>query len=100
MSRTRAAAVAVCAGAVLLAGAAPTVAATTPDPAAATAAPLKKFTNCAALNRVYKHGVGRKGAVDKTKSKPVKTFRVDNRLYAALPKNLDRDRDGIACEKH
>lgn len=68
------------------------------------AAPAAKYTSCAALNRVYPNGVGRKGAVDKVsgkaKSNPVRNFKVDTRVYNSLPKTLDRDRDGIACEKH
>ncbi|GAB96178.1 hypothetical protein BJY21_003135 [Kineosphaera limosa] len=61
-----------------------------------------RYKNCAARNRVHKNGVGRKGAVDKVgpRAKPVTKFRVDNALYLAQPKTLDRDRDGIACEKH
>lgn len=75
--------------------------------ATSTAAPtaaLRRFKNCAALNRVYKHGVGKRGAVDrvagKRKAKPVRNFTVNTRLYNAQPRSLDRDRDGIACEKH
>jgi hypothetical protein len=60
--------------------------------------PLTRFTNCANLRRVYPHGVGRRGATDRTAGKPVTTFRRDARLYAA---NIarDGDRDGIACER-
>jgi Excalibur calcium-binding domain len=57
------------------------------------------FRNCTALNRVYPHGVGRYGARDHTKSgDPVTNFRRSNRLYLQN-RSLDRDRDGIACEK-
>lgn len=58
------------------------------------------FKNCTELNKVHKHGVGRKGARDKVtgKTKPVTTFRVDTALYNANTKS-DRDKDGIACEK-
>lgn len=82
------------------AAAAPLVAATAP---AAEAAPTAAYRNCAQLNRVYPHGVGKKGAVDKAnggrKAHPVRNFKVDTRLYNSLSKSLDRDRDGIACEK-
>lgn len=82
------------------AAAAPLVAATAP---AADAAPTARYRNCAQLNRVYPHGVGKKGAVDKAnggrKAHPVRNFKVDTRLYNSLSKSLDRDRDGIACEK-
>jgi hypothetical protein len=63
----------------------------------ADAAPVK-YKNCTALNAVYKHGVGKKGAKDHTTGKPVTTFRVDNALYT-VNNALDRDKDGIACEK-
>ncbi|WP_313025505.1 excalibur calcium-binding domain-containing protein [Mobilicoccus sp.] len=82
------------------AAAAPLVAATAP---AADAAPTARYRNCAQLNRDYPHGVGKKGAVDKAnggrKAHPVRNFKVDTRLYNSLSKSLDRDRDGIACEK-
>ncbi|WP_213813810.1 excalibur calcium-binding domain-containing protein [Glaciihabitans sp. dw_435] len=60
----------------------------------------KLFANCTALNKTYKHGVGKKGAKDKVsgKSKPVTNFKVDNALYSANKKS-DRDGDGVACEK-
>ena len=50
------------------------------------------------LNRVYPHGVGRYGARDHTSGTPVTNFRRSNRLYRQN-KGLDRDKDGIACEK-
>lgn len=65
-------------------------------PAAGAAA---KYPNCAALNADYPHGVGKTGAKDSTKATPVTNFTVDSKLYATLPKTLDRDHDGIACEK-
>ena len=60
----------------------------------------RHFANCAALNKVYPHGVGRKGARDHVsgKSKPVTTFKVSTALYNANTAR-DRDHDGIACEK-
>lgn len=76
-------------------------------PASAAPAP-KSYKNCTELNKVYPHGVGRKGAKDKTTGKRVTTFRVDNTLYGYNDGgavrhrgeyNLDRDNDGIACEK-
>ena len=73
------------------------------DPAAATTTSTtsyKTYANCKALNAKYKHGVGRKGARDHVsgKTKPVKNFYVSTKLYNAN-KKLDRDKDGIACEK-
>lgn len=56
------------------------------------------YRNCDALNRVYPHGVGRRGAVDRTSGRPVTNFTRNNAVYNA---NTGRDRDGdkIACEK-
>ncbi|MFC7528592.1 excalibur calcium-binding domain-containing protein [Actinoplanes sp. GCM10030250] len=63
-------------------------------------AAAKTYKNCTALNKVYKHGVGKKGAKDKVrgKTKKVTNFKVSNALYKANKKS-DRDKDGIACEK-
>ena len=66
-------------------------------PAHAAMAP-KTYANCTALNKVYKHGVGRKGAVDKTSGKRVTNFTVNTAVYNKNTKS-DRDHDGIACEK-
>ncbi len=70
-----------------------------PAPVSAPSA-AKVYPNCKALNARYPHGVGKKGARDHVtrSAKPVTTFKVDNTVYAANRK-LDRDRDGIACEK-
>lgn len=64
------------------------------------AAAARKFANCTALNRVYPHGVGKNGAVDrvKGKTKPVTNFTRNNAVYAANTKS-DADKDGVACEK-
>ncbi|SDS62889.1 excalibur calcium-binding domain-containing protein [Microlunatus soli] len=60
----------------------------------------RHFKNCTAMNKVYKHGVGKKGAKDHTRSgaRKVRTFKVDTALYKAN-RGSDRDHDGIACEK-
>jgi hypothetical protein len=58
--------------------------------------------NCTALNKKYRHGVGRVGAHDKTTGTPVTNFRRSNRLYRiamSYNRGLDRDKDRIACEK-
>ncbi len=73
-------------------------------PAAEAAAVPAKYKNCTALHKHYEHGVGRKGAHDKTRSgrRPVTTFKVSTKIYKAAVranKRLDADRDGIACEK-
>ena len=47
-------------------------------------------------------GVGKVGARDKTSGEPVTTFRRSTRLYRiamSYNRGLDRDKDGIACEK-
>jgi hypothetical protein len=60
----------------------------------------KPFANCTALNKKHAHGVGKKGAKDKVsgKTKPVTNFAVSNALYNEN-KSMDRDKDGVACEK-
>jgi Excalibur calcium-binding domain len=70
--------------------------------AAATTAVRAPWKNCTQVNKRYPHGVGRVGAHDKTSGTPVTTFRRSNVLYRTAMRNnrgLDRDRDGIACEK-
>jgi Excalibur calcium-binding domain len=68
--------------------------------AASVQAPMASFRNCTALNRVYRHGVGKYGARDRTRSgDPVTNFRRSNTLYRQNS-GLDRDKDGVACEKH
>jgi hypothetical protein len=65
----------------------------------ATAAVPKWATNCAALNKLYPHGVGRVGAHDHTTgSPPVTSFKRSNALYE-IAKGRDRDKDKIACEQ-
>src|SRR6185436_15466684 len=74
----------------------------------ADARTARSYKNRTALNRDYPHGVGRPGAHDHTSGKPVTTFRVSKQLYQyndgksprhAHEYDLDRDNDGIACEK-
>jgi Excalibur calcium-binding domain len=60
------------------------------------------YKNCTNLNKRYPHGVGRRLARDKTSGTPVTNFRRSTVLYnTAMRYNrgLDRDKDGIACEK-
>jgi hypothetical protein len=69
----------------------------------------KSYKNCTALNKVFPHGVGRKGARDKTSTdERVTDFKRSNKLYAyndgkeprhLHERDLDRDNDKIACEK-
>ena len=69
------------------------------------AADATKYKNCTALNKVYPGGISMTGAVDMTKkngklipAKPKKGAVIDDAVYGAN-KKLDRDKDGIACEK-
>jgi Excalibur calcium-binding domain len=60
------------------------------------------YKNCTNLNKRYPHGVGKLDARDKTSGDPVTNFKRSTRLYlVAMSDNmrLDRDKDGIACEK-
>jgi excalibur calcium-binding domain-containing protein len=60
------------------------------------------YKNCTHLNNRYRHGIGRVGAHDKTSGTPVTNFTRSNRLYhlaMSYNRGLDRDKDGIACEK-
>ena len=64
-------------------------------------AAVVRFPNCAALNKVYKHGVARKGARDRVRgtTRPVTNFTVNTAVYNANTAR-DGDKDGVACEKH
>jgi hypothetical protein len=71
-----------------------------------TAAVEGVYDNCTQFNKRYPHGVGKAGAHDKTKSRtsePVTNFLrstlIYNRVMRVNP-DLDRDKDGVACEKH
>jgi Excalibur calcium-binding domain len=60
------------------------------------------YKNCTNLNKRYPHGLGRRLARDHTSGTPVRNFYRSTRLYnVAMSHNrgLDRDKDGIACEK-
>jgi hypothetical protein len=60
------------------------------------------YKNCTNLNKRYPHGLGRLGVRDKTSGQPVTNFKRSTRLYRiamSYNKGLDRDKDGIACEK-
>lgn len=71
----------------------------------AQAAPTK-YANCTAVHNVYSGGIAKKSVTKnrvvsggKTTYRALKgTVKKDDKLYAAN-KKLDRDGDGIACEK-
>jgi hypothetical protein len=75
----------------------------TTAPAAREAIPAR-WRNCTIVNKRFPHGVGKRFAHDKTKSgDPVRNFYRSTLIYRrAMHYNagLDRDKDGIACEKH
>jgi hypothetical protein len=76
----------------------------TTGPRAATAVP-RLYDNCTNFNKRYRHGVGRRGARDRTKSgrNPVTNFLRSTLIFNRAMRwnrDLDRDRDGVACEKH
>jgi hypothetical protein len=71
-------------------------------PAIASSSASGIYKNCTAFHTKYKHGVGRKTAHDHTSGKPVTDFLHSTTIYnRAMSHNrdLDRDKDGIACEK-
>lgn len=70
-------------------------------PAVVARAPLL-YKNCTNFNKRYSHGVGRLRARDKTSGTPVTNFSRSTRIYnvaMSYNRGLDRDKDGIACEK-
>jgi hypothetical protein len=69
----------------------------TPSPTQKPASPVK-YGNCAALNQVYKGGVAR-SAKWTNKGASLKLTPVVNEKVYNLNKGLDRDKDGLACEK-
>jgi hypothetical protein len=74
----------------------------TPSLAAAPRSVPAPWKNCKHVNARYPHGVGRMGAHDKTSGTPVTNFKHSTFLYRTAMRynrGLDRDKDGIACEK-
>jgi hypothetical protein len=62
-----------------------------------------RWKNCQAVNARFPHGVGKLRAHDVTAGSPVTNFRRSTSLYLTAMhynRGLDRDKDGIACEKH
>jgi hypothetical protein len=69
-------------------------------PSGAAQSHARTFSNCKAMHRVYRHGVGQLHAHDHvTSGRPVTNFKRSNALYGANKKS-DRDGDHIACEAH
>lgn len=67
-------------------------------PATSEAATEKTFKNCTELNKVYKGGVAKDAKVKNVGGKTKFNPTVSANLYK-LNINMDRDKDGIACEK-
>jgi hypothetical protein len=65
----------------------------------AGAAKPRVFKNCTAVNKVYPHGIAKNFKVIKTANGLTGRPFVGANLYAAQPRTLDRDKDGVACEK-
>ncbi|CAL4859900.1 excalibur calcium-binding domain-containing protein [Microbacterium sp. MM2322] len=63
---------------------------------------IKTFANCTAMHKTYKGGVAKSGVkYNKVRGKN-KAFKVKPTISTALynaNKKMDRDKDGIACEK-
>jgi hypothetical protein len=62
-----------------------------------------RWKNCTVVNKRFPHGVGKLRAHDRTTGTPVTNFRRSTALYLTAMhynRGLDRDKDGIACEKH
>jgi hypothetical protein len=60
------------------------------------------YKNCTALQKTYPHGLGKTHAKDKTSGTPVTNFKHSTKKYKKAKRHnsgLDRDKDGIACEK-
>lgn len=60
--------------------------------------PEKKFSNCAALNRVYPGGVASSNSSNNKGGATKYTPTVSSKVYKEN-KSKDRDHDGIACER-
>jgi hypothetical protein len=73
-------------------------------PTAAHASIPAKYANCTNLHAYYPHGVGMATAHDHVAAggRPVTTWKHDTNAYNTAMRynrDLDRDRDHVACEK-
>lgn len=77
----------------------PSPTATPPPAEAAKPAPKPvKYKNCAALNKVYPGGVAKSSSSKNTGGK-IRLKQIVNAKVYDLNKSLDRDKDGLACER-
>jgi hypothetical protein len=58
----------------------------------------KKFKNCAAVHKVYKHGIAKSRAAARHANGLTGAPKISAALYKAN-KGKDRDHDGVACER-
>jgi hypothetical protein len=68
----------------------------------APASAAVSYDNCTAFQKTYPHGLGKAKARDKTSGTPVTNFKHSTNKYKKAMRandDLDRDGDGIACEK-
>jgi hypothetical protein len=65
----------------------------------ASAAKPKKFHRCSQMDAVYRHGVAKNFKVVKSADGLTGRPFVSASMYAANPKTLDRDHDGVMCER-
>jgi hypothetical protein len=70
------------------------------------AAQPKKFKNCTAMNKVFKGGVAKKKSAKNLKTVNGKKVKANSKYkpkvsakWYELNSSLDRDKDGIACER-
>ena len=73
-------------------------------PASAAAATAKSYQNCTALNRAYPHGVKKSSGTKDVVRSHGRTYKHASKAYTSKAlynanTRLDRDKDGIACEK-
>jgi Excalibur calcium-binding domain len=65
---------------------------------ATAAAGVKHFKNCTAVHKTYPHGIARSAKAAATANGLHGTPKISLALYKANSK-MDRDRDGVACER-
>lgn len=59
---------------------------------------VKRFKNCTAVHKTYKHGIAKSSRAARTANGLHGKPKISLALYNAN-KKMDRDRDGVACEK-
>lgn len=80
-------------------GAAPLMGSASASSLAPAATKPFRYSSCAKLHVRFPHGVGKPGAVDHSAASRRTTTFTRNKAWYTANKGLDRDHDGIACEK-